>query len=109
MIRQIERRLRGEPLRPYTYRDFGSLVSLGKYTTVGNLMGLLVGRSIFIEGLFAKAMYTLPASAARTGAAWDASHRAGLARAQFVTRYRPTGQAALSGRPQRHRKDQRHE
>ena len=58
MIRQIERRLRGEPLRPYTYRDFGSLVSLGKYTTVGNLMGLLVGRSIFIEGLFAKAMYT---------------------------------------------------
>ena len=58
MLRQIERRLRGEPLRPYTYRDFGSLVWLGKYTTVGNLMGFLVGRSIFIEGLFVKAMYT---------------------------------------------------
>jgi NADH:ubiquinone reductase (H+-translocating) len=57
MVRQIERRLRGEPLLPYTYRDFGSLVSLGKYTAVGNLMGLLLGRSIFIEGLFARAMY----------------------------------------------------
>ena len=57
MLRQIERRLRGEPLRPYTYRDFGSLVSLGKYSTVGNLMGFLLGRSIFVEGLFARVMY----------------------------------------------------
>jgi NADH dehydrogenase len=57
MVRQIERRLRGEPLLPYAYRDFGSLVSLGKYTAVGNLMGLLLGRGIFIEGLFARAMY----------------------------------------------------
>jgi|SRR5262245_15535085 NADH:quinone reductase (non-electrogenic) len=57
MVRQIERRLRGEPLEPYTYRDFGSLVSLGDYTTVGNLMGFLMGRSIFIEGLFARLMY----------------------------------------------------
>ena len=57
MVRQIERRLRGKPLLPYTYRDFGSLVSLGEYSTVGNLMGFLVGRSIFIEGLFARVMY----------------------------------------------------
>jgi NADH dehydrogenase len=57
MVRQIERRLRGEPLRPYMYRDFGSLVSLGKWSTVGNLMGFLLGRSIFIEGLFARIMY----------------------------------------------------
>ena len=57
MVRQIERRLRGEPLVPYTYRDFGSLVSLGDYSTVGNLMGFLMGRSIFIEGLFARLMY----------------------------------------------------
>lgn len=57
MLRQIERRLRGEPLRPYTYRDFGSLVSLGKYSTVGNLMGFLLGRSIYVEGLFARVMY----------------------------------------------------
>jgi hypothetical protein len=26
MVRQIERRLRGKPLLPYTYRDFGSLL-----------------------------------------------------------------------------------
>jgi NADH:quinone reductase (non-electrogenic) len=57
MVKQIERRLRGEPLRPYIYRDFGSLVSLGRYSTVGNLMGFLVGRSIMIEGLFARLMY----------------------------------------------------
>jgi NADH:ubiquinone reductase (H+-translocating) len=57
LVRQIERRLRGEPLVPYTYRDFGSLVSLGDYSTVGNLMGFLTGRSIFIEGLFARLMY----------------------------------------------------
>lgn len=57
MVRQIERRLRGEPLLPYTYRDFGSLVSLGKHTTVGNLMGFLFGRGMYIEGLFARLMY----------------------------------------------------
>jgi len=57
MVRQIERRMRGEPLLPYTYRDFGSLVSLGEYSTVGNLMGFLVGRSFFIEGLLARWMY----------------------------------------------------
>ena len=57
MLKQIERRLRGEPLRPYVYRDFGSLVSLGQYSTVGNLMGFLIGRSFFIEGLFARLMY----------------------------------------------------
>jgi NADH dehydrogenase len=57
MARQIERRMRGEPLRPYKYRDFGSLVSLGRWSTVGSLMGFLLGRSIFIEGLFARLMY----------------------------------------------------
>ena len=57
MLRQIERRLRGQPLLPYTYRDFGSLVSLGRWTTVGSLMGFLVGRSFFVEGFFAQIMY----------------------------------------------------
>jgi NADH:ubiquinone reductase (H+-translocating) len=57
MVRQIGRRLRGISLQPYTYRDFGSLVSLGKWSTVGNLMGFLSGRSIFVEGLFARIMY----------------------------------------------------
>jgi NADH dehydrogenase len=57
MLRQIDLRLRRRPLEPFRYKDFGSLVSLGKYSTVGSLMGLLVGRSMFIEGLFARVMY----------------------------------------------------
>ena len=57
MVRQIQRRMRGEPLLPYKYRDFGSLVSLGKHTTVGSLMGFLFGRGMFIEGVFARVMY----------------------------------------------------
>ena len=39
------------------YRDFGSLVSLGDYSTVGNLMGFLRGKGLFIEGYFARLMY----------------------------------------------------
>jgi len=57
LARQIERRLAGRPLQPWLYRDFGSLVSLGDYSTVGNLMGALVGRNLWLEGLFARLMY----------------------------------------------------
>ena len=56
LVKQLPRRLRGEPLKPYVYRDFGSLVSLGR-STVGNLMGFLVGKNYFIEGYFARLMY----------------------------------------------------
>lgn len=58
MVRQLVRRLEGRPLEPYVYRDFGSLVSLGHYSTIGSLMGL-VGRSFFIEGYFARLMYRM--------------------------------------------------
>jgi NADH dehydrogenase len=57
MVGQISRRLAGQPLTPYRYRDFGSLISLGKYSTVGNLMGFVAGRGMFIEGLFARFVY----------------------------------------------------
>jgi NADH dehydrogenase len=57
MTAQIGRRLAGRPLKNYRYRDFGSLVSLGEYSTVGNLMGSLVGGNLWIEGYFARAMY----------------------------------------------------
>ena len=57
MLGQIARRLDGMALTDWRYRDFGSLVSLGDYSTVGNMMGFLIGRSIFIEGLFARIMY----------------------------------------------------
>jgi NADH dehydrogenase len=57
LVKQIQLRLAGEPLKNYVYKDFGSLVSLGRYSTVGSLMGFLVGRSFFIEGIFAHLMY----------------------------------------------------
>ena len=57
VAQQVRHLLAGEPLTDWTYRDFGSLVSLGEYTTVGNLMGNLVGGSLFIEGLLARVMY----------------------------------------------------
>ncbi|MCC2959073.1 NAD(P)/FAD-dependent oxidoreductase [Massilia sp. IC2-278] len=44
--------------KPYRYRDYGSLVSLGKTTSVGNLMGSLRGTSWFVEGMVARFMYT---------------------------------------------------
>ena len=57
LVKQLRRRLRGQPLQPWRYRDFGSLVSLGEYSTVGNLMGALVGGNLWVEGLFARTMY----------------------------------------------------
>ena len=57
MVRQIKLRLAGKPLTPYVYQDFGSLVSLGQYSTVGSLMGFVTGRGMFIEGLFARWVY----------------------------------------------------
>ncbi len=57
MVGQIRRRLAGQPLRDYRYRDFGSLVSLGEFSTVGNMMGGLIGGSLMIEDLFARVMY----------------------------------------------------
>jgi NADH dehydrogenase len=57
MVKQIVARLAGRPLRNYVYRDFGSLVSLGGHSTVGSLMGFVVGHSFFIEGMFARLMY----------------------------------------------------
>ncbi|HEX6138809.1 MAG TPA: NAD(P)/FAD-dependent oxidoreductase [Casimicrobiaceae bacterium] len=57
MARQIRHRLRGEPLSPWRYRDFGSLVSLGEFSTVGNLMGTLTGGNLWLEGWFARMMY----------------------------------------------------
>lgn len=58
LVKAIDARLKGQNLPTFTYRDFGSLVSLGKFSAVGNLMGGLIGGSMFIEGLFARVMYT---------------------------------------------------
>lgn len=57
LLRSIARRLRGESLPQFRYRDFGSLVSLGEYSTVGTLMGFISGKSLRVEGWFARVMY----------------------------------------------------
>jgi NADH dehydrogenase len=57
LARELPRRIAGLPVREWRYRDFGSLVSLGDYSTIGNLMGKLVGGNLFIEGVFAGLMY----------------------------------------------------
>lgn len=57
LVKAIPRLMAGKTVKPWRYRDFGSLVSLGEYTTVGNLMGNFAGGSIWLEGLFARWMY----------------------------------------------------
>lgn len=57
LLKSMHRRLQGRALLQYRYRDFGSLVNLGKYSTVGNLMGGLTGGDLFIQGTFAGLMY----------------------------------------------------
>lgn len=46
-----------EVTRPFVYKDFGSLVSLGDHRGVGALMGGLGGPNFFVEGLIAKWFY----------------------------------------------------
>ena len=57
MVKQIKLRLAHKDLKPYFYRDFGSLVSLGEFSTVGSMMGGLIGDNMMIQGYFAKIMY----------------------------------------------------
>jgi NADH dehydrogenase len=59
LYRSFLRQMRtGEgPLKPYVYRDYGSLVSVGSRTSVGTLMGSLKGRAWFVRGGLARLMY----------------------------------------------------
>ncbi|GAB2882286.1 NAD(P)/FAD-dependent oxidoreductase [Paraburkholderia jirisanensis] len=57
LLKAVADRLAGRPLQEFTYRDFGSLVSLGHFSAVGNLMGGVIGGNMLIEGLFARFMY----------------------------------------------------
>ena len=56
LSKTIRRRLKGQHLLDYTYRDYGSLVALGRYSTVGSLMGGLTG-SMMISGFIARFVY----------------------------------------------------
>ncbi|WP_293866412.1 NAD(P)/FAD-dependent oxidoreductase [uncultured Alsobacter sp.] len=46
-----------KPLKPFVYRDRGSLVSLSRFDTVGSLMGNLVGGRMAVEGRLARMVY----------------------------------------------------
>ena len=56
LVKSIKAKLNGKALPEFKYKDYGSLVSLGKYSTVGNLMGNLTG-SVMVEGFFARMVY----------------------------------------------------
>lgn len=61
IFKSIKRRLKDQPLPEYRYVDYGSLVNLSRYSTVGNLMGNLMGRrkssSLMVEGVIARLVY----------------------------------------------------
>jgi len=58
LFKSMKMRVKGKMNLPqYVYKDYGSLVNMGEYSTVGNLMGSLMGGSMFIEGFIARLMY----------------------------------------------------
>jgi NADH dehydrogenase len=58
LFKSMKLRVKGKTNLPeYIYKDYGSLVNMGEYSTVGNLMGSLMGESMFIEGFIARLMY----------------------------------------------------
>lgn len=60
LFKSIKNRLKGKPLPSYRYVDYGSLVNLSRYSTVGNLMGNLLGRRakhLMVEGIIARFVY----------------------------------------------------
>jgi NADH dehydrogenase len=57
IVKTMKARLAGRPLPTFRFTDFGSLVSLGELSAVGNLMGRLIGGSMLVQGLIARFMY----------------------------------------------------
>ena len=56
-LNNILAQMKGKPLKAYTYKDHGSLVSLSNYSTVGSLMGNLMRGSMMVEGRIARFVY----------------------------------------------------
>lgn len=57
VARNLEKLIEGGRPEPFVYRDHGSLVSLSRFSTVGSLMGNLVGGRMAIEGRLARLVY----------------------------------------------------
>ena len=58
VFENICRSQNGRALKHFIYHDNGSLVSLSRFSTVGSLMGNLIGGSMAIEGRLARFIYT---------------------------------------------------
>jgi NADH dehydrogenase len=43
LLKQLPRHMAGQSVAPYKYRDFGALISLGRYETIGNPPRLAAG------------------------------------------------------------------
>ncbi len=56
LLKAITDYLNNQPLPHYQYRDYGSLISLSRYETIGNLMGRIT-KSLMIEGMLARFAY----------------------------------------------------
>ncbi|MBX2886825.1 MAG: NAD(P)/FAD-dependent oxidoreductase [Granulosicoccus sp.] len=59
VYKNITRQLQGKSLKTFEFQDYGSLVSLSEYSTVGNLMGNLMKGTLFIEGWVARFVYRM--------------------------------------------------
>jgi len=57
LFKTLRNRITGGDAVPFVYNDHGSLINFSHYTTVGNLMGNLAGRSMYIEGKVARLFY----------------------------------------------------
>lgn len=57
VFRNLKHLIAKRPLEPYVYKDHGSLVSLSRFSTVGSLMGNLIGGRMAIEGRLARLVY----------------------------------------------------
>lgn len=57
LYRNLRARLDGRPLKPFVFRDRGSLISLAHFDAIGSLMRGASARSLFIEGHLAKFFY----------------------------------------------------
>lgn len=57
LFKSIQHRLANKPLPEYRFHDMGSLVTLGKFTAVGKLMGGLTGEEMLVHGAIARFMF----------------------------------------------------
>jgi NADH dehydrogenase len=57
LFKSLRNRLEGKEAVPFVYNDHGSLINFSRYSTVGYLMGILSGRSMYIEGRVARLFY----------------------------------------------------